>query len=223
MGSPPNPRGSGSAVIDLKQTDSLSPLCFFLSTLPLEYSGVGTVDANVSVTHQYVTTAGSAISDRLVLILLLRLGVTGANVQQERVERRKFRRFQVPIGAFIVLGPDSTKVGRITDVGLGGLGFCPVDKKMALDGVHEFDMFHVNNGFNLKKIQFQTIWDLEFRKGVFGLMTTRRTGIQFEELTCSQRSRVEHFILNYTTAGYLDHPDLLTRPRQAHGLAPIGP
>lgn len=143
-------------------------------------------------------------------------------MQQERVERRKYKRFQVPIGAFIVLGPESTKLGRITDVGLGGLGFCPVDKKMALDGVQEFDMFHVDNGFNLKKIQFQTIWDSGFRKGLFGFMTTRRTGIQFEGLTYSQRSQLEHFILSHTTAGYLDHPDLRTRPRQAHGLAPLG-
>jgi len=143
-------------------------------------------------------------------------------VQQERVERRKYKRFQVPIGAFIVLGPDSTKLGRITDVGLGGLGFCHVDKKMALDGLHEFDMFHIDNGFSLKKIQFQTIWDSEFREGLFGFITTRRTGLRFGELTYSQSSQLEHFILSYTTAGYLDHPDLRTRPRQTHGLAPIG-
>ncbi len=142
-------------------------------------------------------------------------------MQQERVERRKYKRFEVPIGAFIVLGPDSTKLGRITDVGLGGLGFCPVDKKMALDGLHEFDMFHVDNGFNLKKIPFQTIWDLEYKKGLFGFLTTRRSGLQFGELTYSQRSQLEHFILNYTTAAHLDHPDLRI-PRQTHGLAPIG-
>jgi hypothetical protein len=144
-------------------------------------------------------------------------------MRQERVERRKYKRFEVPVGAFIVLGPDSTKLGRITDIGLGGIGFSHVERKEPLDGLSQFGMFHVGNGFNLKKIPFQTIWDFEFRKGLFGVMTTRRTGIQFGELTYSQRSQLEHFILNYTTAVYLDHPDLRTRPRQTHGLAPIGP
>jgi hypothetical protein len=143
-------------------------------------------------------------------------------MEQVRVERRKYKRFQVPVGVFIVLGPDSTKVGRITDIGLGGIGFAHVDRREPLDGLRQFDMFHVHNGFNLKKVPFQTIWDLEFRKGLFGLMTIRRTGIQFGELTYSQRCQLEHFILNYTTAVFLDHPDLLTRRRQTHGLAPIG-
>jgi c-di-GMP-binding flagellar brake protein YcgR len=146
----------------------------------------------------------------------------GAKMQQERVERRKYKRFQVPVGAFIVLGPDSTKLGRITDIGLGGIGFSHVERKEPLEGLRQFDMFHLDNGFNLKKIPFQTIWDSEFKKGLFGLMTTRRTGLEFGELTYSQRSQLEHFILNYTTAVCLDHPDLRTRPPQAQGLAPIG-
>jgi hypothetical protein len=142
-------------------------------------------------------------------------------MRQEQIERRKYKRFRVPIGAFIVLGPDSTKLGRVTDMGLGGLGFSLVDRKEPLDGPRQFDMFHIDNGFNLKKIPFQMIWDLEYKKGLFGFLTTRRSGLQFGELTYSQRSQLEHFILNYTTAAYLDHPDLRI-PRQTHGLAPIG-
>jgi hypothetical protein len=141
---------------------------------------------------------------------------------QERVERRKYRRFQVPIGAFIVLGPDSTKLGRIIDVTMAGLGFHHIDRKEPWDGLCELDMFHVDNGFYLKKVPFQTIWDLEAKKGFFGVLTTRRSGIQFGELTYRQRAELEHFILNYTTAVYLDHPDLSKRPPHKHGLAPIG-
>lgn len=141
---------------------------------------------------------------------------------QERIERRKYKRFQVPIGAFVVLGPDSTKLGRIVDVSLGGLGFHHIDRKAPLDGLRELDLFHVDNGFSLKKVRFQTIWDLEVRKGFFGFWATRRSGLQFGELTYGQRAELEHFLLNYTTAVYLDHPDLSQRPRQRHGLAPIG-
>jgi hypothetical protein len=141
---------------------------------------------------------------------------------QERVERRKYKRFQVPIGAFIVLGPDSTKLGRIVDVTMAGLGFQHIDRKAPLDGLRELDLFHVDNGFCLKKLPFQTIWDLEAKKDFFGFLTTRRSGIQFGELTYRQKAELNHFILNYTTAVYLDHPDLSQRPRQRHSLAPIG-
>ena len=141
---------------------------------------------------------------------------------EDRVERRRYKRFQVPAGAFIVLGPDSTKLGRITDIGLGGIGFCHVDRRAPLGELRQFDMFHVDNGFSLKKVPFEKIWDGEFKKGLFGFMTTRRTGIQFGGLTYTQKSQLEHFILNYTTAVYLEHPELRTRPRQTQGLAPIG-
>jgi hypothetical protein len=112
-------------------------------------------------------------------------------------------------------------VGRITDIGLGGIGFCHVDRKAPLGALHQFDMFHVDNGFSLKKIPFEKVWDAEFKKGPFGFMTIRRTGIQFGELTYSQRSQIEYFILNYTTAVYLEHPELRTIPGQTRGLAPI--
>jgi hypothetical protein len=39
------------------------------------------------------------------------------------VERRKHKRFQAPIGVFVGIGPGFTKVGRITDMSLGGLAF----------------------------------------------------------------------------------------------------
>lgn len=49
--------------------------------------------------------------------------------RKELVERRKHKRFQVPFGAFAVLGPHSTKVGRIMDISMGGLTFRHIDRK----------------------------------------------------------------------------------------------
>jgi hypothetical protein len=141
---------------------------------------------------------------------------------QGRIERRKYKRFQVPIGVFVVFGPDSTKLGRIVDVSMVGLGFHHIDRKEPLYGLRELDLFLADNGFCLKKVGFQTIWDLEVKKGFFGFWATRRSGLQFGELTYGQRAELERFILNYTTAVYLDHPDVSQRPRQRHGLAPIG-
>jgi hypothetical protein len=62
-------------------------------------------------------------------------------------ERRKYERFQVSMGLFVVLGPHSTKMGRVIDVSPAGLAFSHVDRDELLDGLRELDMFHIDNGF----------------------------------------------------------------------------
>jgi hypothetical protein len=187
----------------------------------LGLESIGTIDA---ITFRITSLSYDLrLQFRVICGVLRRPDAIGVVMKQEPVERRKYKRFRVSVGAFIVLGPDSTKLGRVTDIGLGGIGFAHVDRKEPLEGPCQFDMFHVNNGFNLKKVPFRQVWDLEFRQGLFGFGTVRRTGIAFGDLTYGQRSQVEHFILNYTTAVCLEHPELCNRLPQTHGFAPINP
>jgi hypothetical protein len=115
------------------------------------------------------------------------------------VERRKHRRFEIPVGAFIVLGPDSTKVGRITDISMGGLAFRHVDKKEPSDGLHELDMFHIHTDFCLKHVPFDTVWDAEEAPG--GFMTISGSGLRFRQLTDNQKSQLQRFIQDHAVAG----------------------
>ena len=114
------------------------------------------------------------------------------------VERRKHKRFESTTGLFVVLGPNSPKVGRVIDVSLSGIAFRHVDEKAALDGGCKFDMFHVLNGFCLRKVPFEVIWDFESNKTSHSFMTIRETGIQFRTLTIYQKSQLEHLIENLT-------------------------
>lgn len=114
-------------------------------------------------------------------------------------ERRKYEHFEVPIGVFIVIGPHSTKVGRVIDVSPAGLAFRHVDRDEPLHGLCELDMFHIDNGFCLKTVPFKTIWDFESNESPLSFMRTRESGVQFGELTHSQKFQLEYLIQNYTT------------------------
>jgi hypothetical protein len=120
-------------------------------------------------------------------------------IRAEQLERRANKRFQAPMGAFAVLGPDATKVGRIIDISMNGLAFRHVDRKEPLHGLYELDLFMIDHDFHLNKIPFETISDYEIvNEAPFSFMTTRQTGLQFGELTPKQRSGLAHFIENHT-------------------------
>ncbi|MBW2172098.1 MAG: PilZ domain-containing protein [Deltaproteobacteria bacterium] len=119
--------------------------------------------------------------------------------QAESIERREDKRFHAPTGAFAVLGPNGTKVGRVIDISLGGLAFRHVDKEEPLNELNEIDVFMVDDDFHVNKIPFETVSDCEIMNGgPLALVTTRQSGLRFGELTSNQRSLLEYFIQNHT-------------------------
>jgi hypothetical protein len=118
----------------------------------------------------------------------------------ERNERRGNKRFHASTGAFAVLGPNSTKVGRVIDISLSGLAFRHVDRKEALRGLHELDVFTIDDDFHVNKITFETVSDYEIvNEGPLAMMKSRQSGLRFGELTPDQRSLLEYFIQNHTS------------------------
>jgi hypothetical protein len=117
----------------------------------------------------------------------------------ERDERRENKRFHASTGAFAVLGPNSTKVGRVIDISLSGLTFRHVDKEEPIKGLNELHVFMIDDDFHVNKIPFETVSDYEIMNDrTLALMRTRQSGLRFGELTPSQRSRLEYFIQNHT-------------------------
>jgi hypothetical protein len=117
-----------------------------------------------------------------------------------RDERRGDKRFQASTGVFAVLGPNSTKVGRVIDISLSGLAFRHVDKEEPLSGLSELDVFMIDDDFHVNKIPFETVSDYEIRnEGPLASMKTRQSGLRFGELTPSQRSLLQYFIQNHTS------------------------
>jgi hypothetical protein len=117
----------------------------------------------------------------------------------ERDERRGNKRFHASTGAFAVLGPNSTKVGRVIDISLSGLAFRHVDKEEPLSGLNELDVFMIDDDFHVNKIPFDTVSDYEIMNdNTLAFMRTRQSGLRFGALTSSQRSQLEYFIQNHT-------------------------
>lgn len=65
---------------------------------------------------------------------------------KEQRERRKHKRFQIPKGAFVGLGPYFGKVGPIIDVSMSGLAFRYVGSAESNGGSY-LDMFLADKDF----------------------------------------------------------------------------
>jgi hypothetical protein len=123
--------------------------------------------------------------------------------QKETVERRKHKRFKVPIGSFVVLGPHSGMVGRIIDISMGGLAFRHVDKEEPPDGFDELDVFHEND-FRVKHVPCESISHIETYESPFGSFTIRESALRFGDMTPYQMFQLEQFIHNYTIWGWFE-------------------
>jgi hypothetical protein len=114
------------------------------------------------------------------------------------VEQRRYKRFQVRDGAFVLLGPDSTKLGRIIDISAGGLAFSHMARARPSNDLRELDVFLIDADFYLSDVPFSTVSDFRTYENPFSSITMRRWGVQFGELNSNQRAELEYFIQNYT-------------------------
>ena len=129
---------------------------------------------------------------------------------KELVERRERKRFSAQGGAFVILRPHFYKRGQIVDIGTGGLAFRyttsieqpyePFESDISLDIFSpEYHTSGANISFSLSGVPIKIISDFEIARMSFGSIAQRRCGVQFEELTYAQKSKIECFIQKYNT------------------------
>jgi c-di-GMP-binding flagellar brake protein YcgR len=120
------------------------------------------------------------------------------NTTNERVERRKHKRFQVDNSAFVILGSHYEKLGRIIDISMGGLAFRYMTAVERPNASYLAIVLPETN-FCLDEVSAKTISDFELPdKLPASSITVRRCGVQFVNLTDNQKSQIEFFINNYT-------------------------
>jgi hypothetical protein len=125
----------------------------------------------------------------------------------EIVEQRRYKRYEVPTGSFVALGPQNSILGQIMDISMGGLAFRYMDSKKPIDESY-LDIFLTERDFCLGKVPVKAVSDCEIDntvacklvEGVYRCTAMRRSGVQFGELTHHQMSQLEHFIQNHTTS-----------------------
>jgi len=117
----------------------------------------------------------------------------------EGVENRKYKRFKARKGAFAILWPDSKKIGEIIDISSGGLAFYYFADENSLNGSEAVDVFWHDHSFYLSEIPCKTVYEVEIADELPSPPAAmRRIGVQFEDVTPSQLSQLNHFMQNYT-------------------------
>jgi len=118
---------------------------------------------------------------------------------KELVEGRQHSRFTVHNGGFAALCNEFTALGQIIDISTGGLSFRYVASETRTYGSAELSILMTDGSFCFEKVPFKTIWDSAMpREFSFGAITLRHCGVQFGNLTHSQRVDLEYFIRSYT-------------------------
>ena len=118
-------------------------------------------------------------------------------------EKREFPRYNTRREIFAALGRNFSRVGRVTDVSLGGLAFEYIPFEQKKNDSSCIDVFATDNGLHLSKIPCRMIY--EFSKEdesphsfLPSELKIRRCGVKFSDLTESQAARISHLIEGYT-------------------------
>lgn len=116
---------------------------------------------------------------------------------QKRAERRRHPRNEVRGATFVVLRPDYTMLGQVTDIGRGGLSFRYMAGTGSWDESRIMDIFVVGHDYYLDDVPFETVWDLPVAPGVpWKAGTLRRRGVRFGDLTFFQESQLGQLMEN---------------------------
>ena len=108
-------------------------------------------------------------------------------------DRRKHKRFQLPMSAFAGLGPYFGKVGRILDISMGGLAFRYIGGEEP-NGSTYIDIFMNDLDFYLRNLQYKTISDFPVVTDSLSTVTLRRRGVHFVKMKPQQRDALKDFI-----------------------------
>jgi len=120
----------------------------------------------------------------------------GGSVTME-TERRKFTRFLVPEDVFAALGPSFSKIGRIKDIGIGGLAMDYITDEEPAPGNTYVNIFIRQEEFFLSKLPCKIVYDISIEPSAdpqASGLTHKRCGVQFHRVTNGLRKRLEGFL-----------------------------
>ena len=115
-----------------------------------------------------------------------------------QLDRRQYKRFRVREGAFVILRPGDTGVGRLKDISMSGLRFEYMSWHAVPIEAVKLDICLTGTAFCLFDIPCQSIWEETIFEKPQASFYWKRCGVEFGELTQAQISQLEYFIQNYT-------------------------
>ena len=118
--------------------------------------------------------------------------------RKERFERRRRKRFLVHNGAFVILKPSNTHMGRLVDINMYGLALEYINVDEPVIKPVELEIFVANNPFRMN-LSCETIYDLTIYESPLSSWNKKRCGVEFGELTPDQTSQLKYFMEHHTT------------------------
>lgn len=127
-----------------------------------------------------------------------------------RIERRKNLRLLPEENAFAAIGSRYARVGRIKDIGLGGLAMEYIVGADTKNNSSQVDIFLTGNGFHLYNLPCRLVYDIEIHvpnvnNQYVKILTTKRCGVQFKDLIEEDLAQLKLFIKMHST-GSDQHP-----------------
>jgi hypothetical protein len=120
------------------------------------------------------------------------------------MEKRRHIRFLAKDNAFAALGYKFTRVGKIRNIGTGGLAFEYITDEDSDGGAFKIDVFVSGHGFHLSKVPCGVVYDIpvgvsDISPIFYHTLITRQCGVQFGALTEDKRVELNLFLEMYTT------------------------
>lgn len=118
-------------------------------------------------------------------------------------DKRKNERFLVGEEVIVALRNRSSRVGRVKDIGMGGLSFEHIyDEELEQEPSKRDVSLWVDN-FNMADIPCRVVYDIPITEPPdYDYLTvhfkTRRCGVQFDLLTRDQKERLVFFLKTHT-------------------------
>lgn len=114
-------------------------------------------------------------------------------------ERRRYVRYRVRDKSFAALGRDYTKVGKILNIGMGGVAFEYIAGPQHAPGDSFVNLFTTETSFHINDIPCKVVHDDEVRapnsRGQrASMLITRRCGVCFHSVSESQIKELQNFI-----------------------------
>lgn len=119
------------------------------------------------------------------------------------VDKRKYKRNKGKDGAFAVfVRPDEfINLGQILDISMGGLCVKYLSTREPEGGCSEVKIFGSNGRFiHVDKLPCHIVYDMEIPEGSWDQLSSRRCGVQFEDLNVRHLSMLQDFIDHFTYA-----------------------
>jgi hypothetical protein len=127
---------------------------------------------------------------------------SGRTQMEPAKERRRYQRYSVKPGVFALLGPDSSRMGRIIDISPDGLAFLYKNGRDKLARFYKMSILFDDSPdssyspfiFNVKVVS-----DVEIEnESPFSSAVIKRFGMQFDDLTYYQKAWLAECIRDHT-------------------------